>query len=485
MRLRAARLLLAFVALAGCAASPCETRPPVRVQLLLVNDVYQLQPVNGRGGLARVATLVRELRARTPQTLFVLAGDTLSPSLLSTLFQGRQMIEVWNALGLDAAVFGNHEFDFGPAVLRERLQESRFPWLGANVLDAATQRPWGGAEAALVREWSGVRVGVVGVTLPRAARSSNPGPGIVFAPTVESAQRALADLGTLDLRVALTHLEMEQDHRLAAAVPLHVILGGHDHAPLVETEGSTLILKAGSDSVNVGQVEYELGCGARVLNQRHRLIPVDSTIADAPDVEALIARYHAQGDPQLGRTIAELRVPLDTRESVIRREPAPVGTLVARIMRERMAADVGLMNAGGIRGNRVIPAGPLSAADVATLVPFRNTVALLEVDGAALRAILEHSVEVLPRPNGRFLQTAGLDYTMDVARPAGRRILSASIGGDPLDPTRRYRVAVPDFLARGGDGYALLTLAHTLVPGEDGPGLIEIVVEALERGASP
>src|SRR5262249_1342902 len=176
------------------------------------------------------------------------------------------------------------------AVLRERLQESRFPWLGANVLDAATQRPWGGAEPALVREWSGVRVGVVGVTLPRAARSSNPGPDIVFAPTAGTAQGALADLGTLDLRVALTHLEIEQDHRLAAAVPLHVILGGHDHAPMVETEGSTLIIKAGSDSVNVGQVEYELGCGARVLKQRHRPIPGDSTIAEASDVGAVRAR---------------------------------------------------------------------------------------------------------------------------------------------------------------------------------------------------
>ena len=194
MRLRAARLLLAFVALTGCAASPCETRPPARIQLLLVNDVYQLQPVNGRGGLARVATLKRQLATggHTPVLVlagdflspsvastvfqgqqFVLAGDTLSPSLLSTLFQGRQMIEVWNALGLDAAVFGNHEFDFGPAVLRERMQESRFPWLGANVLDAATQRPWGGAEAALVREWSGARVGVVGVTLLRFPSTSS------------------------------------------------------------------------------------------------------------------------------------------------------------------------------------------------------------------------------------------------------------------------------------------------------------------------
>jgi 5'-nucleotidase/UDP-sugar diphosphatase len=178
-------------------------------------------------------------------------------------------------------------------------------------------------------------------------------------------------------------------------------------------------------------------------------------------------------------------LPLDTRDSVIRREPAPAGVFVARIMRDRMGADVGLLNAGGIRGNRVIPSGPLSMLDVATLLPFRNTVALLEVGGTALRAILEHSLEALPRPNGRFLQTAGLDYTMDASRPAGSRILSASVGGRALEPARRYRVAVPDFLARGGDGYVLLGQARSLVASENSPGLIEIVVEALERGASP
>ena len=112
----------------------------MRIQLLLVNDVYLLEPVAGRGGLARVATLERELRGQTPHTLFALAGDTLSPSLLSTLRQGAQMIEGWNAVGLDVATFGNHEFDFGAAVLAERVRESRFPWLSANVLDRATDR---------------------------------------------------------------------------------------------------------------------------------------------------------------------------------------------------------------------------------------------------------------------------------------------------------------------------------------------------------
>jgi len=477
-------VLLASLALAGCVASPCADRPPVRVQLLLVNDVYQLDPVAGRGGLARVATLVRAMRRETPNTLFVLGGDTLSPSVFSTLFQGRQMIEAWNALGLDAAVFGNHEFDFGPSVLRQRIAESRFPWLGANVLDPATRRPWGGAQVALVREWSGRRVGLVGVTMPRAALMSNPGSSIVFEPAPDGAERALASLGSLDLRVALTHLELEQDRALAQAVSLDVVLGGHDHAPMTEREGRTLIIKAGADAINVGQVEYELGCGADLPSRRHRLIPVDASLVEAPDVAAFVAGYHAQANPRLDRPIAELRVPLDTREIVVRREAAPVGRFIADVMRRRMGAEVALINGGAIRSNRVIPAGSLSLRDVVALLPFGNTVALLEVDGAALQASLEHSVEALPRPAGQFLQTAGLDYVLDASRPAGARILSVSVEGNPMEPARRYRVAVPDFVARGGDGYSALAASRTLVSGEEGPGLMEIVADALERGMS-
>src|SRR5258708_35587656 len=160
---------------AGCAETRCADRPPVRVQLLSVNDVYVLEPVAGRGGLARVATLVRGLESETPNTLFALAGDTLSPSLLSTLRRGAQMIDGWNALGLGVAAFGNHEFDFGPAVLAERVGESRFPWLATNVLDRASGRPLGGARPRLRRHLAGVRGGEIGLTTPDRARTQRGG----------------------------------------------------------------------------------------------------------------------------------------------------------------------------------------------------------------------------------------------------------------------------------------------------------------------
>jgi len=475
-----------FLLAAGCALPPCPDRPPARVQLLSVNDTYVLEPDGqGRGGLARVATLVRRLRQERPATLFVLAGDTLSPSLLSSLFRGRHMVEAWNALGLDVATFGNHEFDFGPATLLERMRESRFLWLSANVRDRSTGRPFGEARRALLRDLDGARVGLIGLTLAETANTSNPGPGVVFAPPLDAARAAVAELGAVDLRVALTHLELRRDRELAEVLPLHVILGGHDHDPIVEEHGRTLILKPGADAVNLGQVQLELGCGGTLLGRRHRLIPVEASIPAAADVLALVDRYAAQADRELDQPAGEISRPLDAREAVTRREETPVGRFLAELMRERMGADVGLLNSGAIRGNRVIPPGTVTRRDFRTLLPFDNVVVLLEVPGAALRQALERSVASLPRPAGAFLQTAGLSYSADLGRPPGERITRLEVGGRPLRPEGRYRVAVPDFLARGGDGYAVLKAGRPLVSPEEGPGLIDTVLEAVARGRFP
>lgn len=485
MRLLHALSLAAALA-AGCAAPPCGDRPPVRLQFLLVNDVYQIEPdAQERGGLARLASLVRQLRRETPHTLFVLAGDTLSPSLLSSFFRGRHMVEAWNAMGLDAAAFGNHEFDFGPAVLAERMAESRFLWIGSNVLERATSRPFGGAARWMRRDFDGARVGLVGLTTLDTAVTSNAGPEVIFRPPAREAQAAFADMGPVDLRVAITHLELNRDRELAAALPLHLILGGHDHDPIVEEQGSVLILKAGAEAVNLGQVIYQLGCDARPIARQHRLIPVDRSLAPAEDVAAIAARYAALADRELAVPVTSTPVPLDARETALRSQPSPLGHFVAEAMRERLDAEIGLLNGGAIRGNRVIPAGPLTRGDFRALLPFDNTLVLLEVTGSALRQALERSVGALPRPAGHFLQTAGLRYDVDADRHPGQRVSAIEVQGAPLDPARAYRVAVPDFLARGGDGYAMLARSRVLVPAEHGPGLIDTVFRALEAGRSP
>jgi 2',3'-cyclic-nucleotide 2'-phosphodiesterase/3'-nucleotidase len=150
-------------------------------------------------------------------------------------------------------------------------------------------------------------------------------------------------------------------------------------------------------------------------------------------------------------------------------------------MRRRLAADVAVMNGGGIRGNQLIPAGPLSRKDVNALLPFLNVLVKLELPGKVLVEVLERSVGIYPGEFGGFLQVSGLAFTFDPARPAGQRVIRALVGGQPLDPERRYSVATNNYTAQGGDGYAMLATAKPLVFPEDGPGLAETLLEALER----
>ena len=157
---------------------------------------------------------------------------------------------------------------------------------------------------------------------------------------------------------------------------------------------------------------------------------------------------------------------------------------MADVMRERLGADLALLNGGAIRGNRLLPEGPLTRRDLRQFLPFGNVLVLLEVSGAALGQALERAVSAYPTPAGFFLQVAGIRVVFDPSRPSGRRVLEVTVGGRPLDPERPYTVALPDYLARGGDGYAMFGAARVLIPPEHGPGLVETLLDAVERRRS-
>src|SRR5919109_2304045 len=148
--------------------------------ILTVNDVYEVAPVRGRGGLAELMTLLKAERATATHHLTTVNGDFLSPSLMSALFKGAQMVDLFNTLGVDVVVFGNHEFDFGPDITLQRMGESAFVWLGTNVL-GPDGKPFGGALATLTRQVGRFCVDLFGLLAPDTAYLSSPGPGVAFA----------------------------------------------------------------------------------------------------------------------------------------------------------------------------------------------------------------------------------------------------------------------------------------------------------------
>ena len=484
----AALVLAASLSLAACGLAREPDRPPERLTLLQFNDHYILEPVDRqRGGMARIATLVGGVRAESPHTLLVLAGDTISPSIMSAYLRGEQMIAAWNQLGLDVATFGNHEFDFGPATLLARMGESRFAWLSANVVDRATGRPFGGARSELLVERGRASVGLFGLTLPETGETSSAGPGVEFREPVAAARQAVGRLRARGhpVLVAVTHQPMPADEALARAVPeLRLVLGGHEHDPLERVVGETLITKAGSDGVFVVRVDLQVAADGRVLARQSQRLAVTAEIPEEPAMAALVARYAERLGRSLDVRIGETREPLDARTAALRTGESNIGNLVADVMRARLGADVAIMNGGGIRTNRLLPAGPLTKRDVQALLPFLNVVVKLELTGATLLSALERSVSLYPQESGAFLQLSGATVVFDPSRPAGERIVRVTVGDAPLDPARRYTLATNSYTARGGDGYTMLASSRVLVGPEDGPGLAEVLMDAVERAGS-
>ena len=480
-------LLVAVLLVAACAAPLAPSGPPpdseVRITLLQINDVYTLEPVDEgrRGGFARLATLVKRIRRENPATVLALGGDTISPSVASTLLQGRHMIAGLNALGLDLATFGNHEFDFGPNVLAERMRESKFVWLSANVLERGTGRPFGGAQRETLLTLSGVRVGVFGLTTAEVVKSSSPGPDVEVREPIAAARevsQALRQRGA-QLVVAVSHLDMREDRALAEHADVDVILGGHEHEPLIAEEGKTLITKAGSDARYLVQIDLWIGRDGRRTERSWIFHEIGPRLAPDPDVAAVVKTYDAHVSRELDVVVGQTTVALESRRGRLRTQETNLGNFITDAMRARLKTDVAVMNGGGIRGDRVVPPGPLSRRDVVAMLPFANVIVSIEVTGRALRTALEQGTARREREGGGFLQVSGLTLTLDPARPAGQRVVAVEVGGAPLDPERRYRVAVADYVANGGDGITAFRDGQVLVDAESGPLAAEILLQAV------
>ncbi|HZF05106.1 MAG TPA: bifunctional UDP-sugar hydrolase/5'-nucleotidase [Patescibacteria group bacterium] len=480
-------LVLACV-LAGCAAPDTRTpaaAPPraVEITLLQINDAYVLEPVDGgrRGGMARLATLVKRIRAAHPNVVFAHAGDALSPSPMSTALRGAQMIAVLNALGLDVATFGNHEFDFGPAVLRERMAESRFRWLSSNVVERGSGRPFGGAAREALLERGGVGVGLFGLTTAETASTSAAGVDVEFHDPQTEGKAVAADLRRLgaDLVVGVTHQHMSADRALANGAEVDVILGGHEHEPLVAEEGKALITKAGSDARYLVEVDVWMRPGGALVERSWTFHEVSERLPEDAGVAAIVRAYATRLGRELDTEVGRTTVPLEARRAPLRTQESNLGDFLADAMRARLDADVAMINGGGIRTDRVVPTGALTKRDVLGLLPFTNVVVKLAVTGARLREALEQGLSRLEREGGGFLQVAGLRLAYDPRLPAGRRVLGVEVGGAPLDPARTYTAAVVDWIARGGDGVTALRDGRVLVDAVSGPQLADIVLEAI------
>jgi 5'-nucleotidase len=460
-----------------------------RITLLQVNDVYQEEPVDGgaRGGLARVSTLRKQILQEQPNTLFLLAGDTLSPSVASRFFKGKQMVACWNALGIDYAVLGNHEFDFGNEVLKERIAESKFQWVCANVIDKTTGKQFDNLAPYVIREVGGIKLGIIGLLTPDTMRSSHAGKNIEITDPCKTAKRYVPEMRAQGAQVivALTHLLMGTDKQVAHCVPIDAIIGGHEHVVLDAVAHGTPIIKSGSDARNLGRIDISYSPEEKkVYSVDWEMIPVTDKIADDAAVRALIHEFDDKLKADLDQPAGDTTVALDAMQADNRSQETNLGDFIADAFRKQTSADVAIVNGGSIRSNTTLPPGKLSRRDVVAILPFDNPVVKLEMSGHALRKALENGVSQVEKRAGRFPQVSGLKFEYDASRAAGARIRNVYVGAEPLVDGKTYTVATNGFVAEGGDGYTMFENQRNLISPEEGEVEAVVLLNAIAAGGS-
>ena len=485
---RRLRALLAAGALVLSLAASAAAEPAT-ITFLHVNDVYETLPIGGQGGLAELGTLLKQERTRNAHSLTTFGGDLISPSVLSGLTKGTQMIDLMSRLGVDVAVLGNHEFDFGPELLAERIKASSFTWLGTNVL-GPDGKPAAGTVATRMIEIAGYKVGVFGLLTTDTDVLSSPGTDITFAPIVATAAAAVEELRAAgaDLIVALTHENLSDDRELVRRIQgIDLILGGHDHDPMTIYEGGTLIAKAGHDAHYLAVIDLRVDRVEKRGKQVVEVLPSwrylsTAGIAPDPEIRAVVEHYQAELDRDLSQPVGTTSVLLDTRRSTVRVAESNFGDLVADAIRDRVGAEVALTNGGGIRGDRTYDPGTvLTRKDILTELPFGNVAILIELSGADLLAALENGVSQIEDAAGRFPQIAGMTFSFDPAKLAGHRIVAVTVGGAPLDRARTYKVATNEYIFGGGDGYAVLGRGKPLIDASAATLMATVVMDAIAR----
>ncbi|MCR4401342.1 MAG: 5'-nucleotidase C-terminal domain-containing protein [Firmicutes bacterium] len=461
--------LLSVVCVLPAAAAPASGH----IVILYTNDVHgrleAFKPSGSNeaiGGMIKLATLVEDIVAKEGENVLILnAGDSIHGTNIVNLFEGKSMIEVMEAVGVQAMAVGNHEFNYGQPVLLERANEADFPFLSANtirVIDGRAILP-----GVLIVTVDGIRVGILGLSPLDTYTSTHPKNvvGLEFVDPIRVAGWMvpfLREQEGVDIVIALSHIGYEEDKKLASAVPgIDVIVGGHSHTRLEKPEkvGGTIIVSAGEHARDLGKLEITVENGI-VTAFSGGLVPVAAGVAEDNEVKAIVAGYQKQLEERLSAVVGESMVTLDGERAHVRTRETNLGNLVADVMRAAGQADIALTNGGGIRAS--MDKGPITVGEIFTVLPFDNTLVVLEVSGENVKKALERAVSDYPKELGAFLQVSGVRFEFDPAKPAGGRVMSVEIAGAPLDPKKLYKVATNDFMAAGGDGYDMFKGAKVL-----------------------
>lgn len=434
----------------------------IDITFLQLNDIYEISPLDhGKvSGIARLATIRKELMAHNKNTYTLLAGDFLSPSAIGTLIDdsvaktriaGMHMLECLNAVGLDLAVFGNHEFDIKQEQLQKAINQSNFDWVNSNVHfsdslgGGAFKKNGKGIPVSKVisfRNESGasVDIGIIGLTIETTGDKRIE----KYHDYYQAAGEAIAELaGKCDFIVAVTHLDLQMDKELAQRFPqIKLIIGGHEHINSFDRVGNTIIAKADANikTVYIHSLSYDVRTES--LDIKSRLLVINDAIAEDPETRAVVTKWNRKAHELIKgmginpcEVIDSIGVVLDGTEASIRTTQTNLGSLVCESIMDALhkRPDCAIFNSGSIRIDDKLT-GVITAYDLLRVLPYEGKITLLKMSGPGLDSLLKNNQA--NERDGSFLQYAGITKTDSGYCIAGQK--NSNRGKSFLVATQKY-----------------------------------------------
>ena len=443
------------------------------------NDFSALAQQYGRvGGLDRVATVIKAIRADRPDAILLDGGDTWHGSYTCHHSQGQDMVNVMNALKTEAMTF-HWEFTLGSDRVHEIIDTLPFPALGQNIFDAEWDEPADYFDPYTFFERGGSKIAVIGQAFPYMP-IANPGwmfPEYSFGIRDENMQSVVDEVRGLgaDLVVVLSHNGFDVDKKMASIVSgIDIILSGHTHDALPEPVliNQTVIVASGSNGKFVSRVDLDVRNG-KMMGFKHKLIPIFSdVITPDPDIAALIDEERAPYKSQLSEVIGQ-------SQSLLYRRGNFNGTwddLICQAMIEEREADISM--SPGVRwGPSILPGQDITREDIWNVTSMSyGKVYRTEMTGEFIHVILEDVADNLFNPDpyyqqgGDMVRIGGMGYRIDINKPQGKRISDLTLlkTGERIDPSKNYVVA----------GWASVN------EGTEGPQIWDLVENYIRRNGS-
>lgn len=526
----------------GCNSSSNDkdTVPPASLTLLHTNDIHaRLEPIAAtfdgdpeHGGVARVKTVVNQIRSEIgdDNVLLVDAGDYSQGTIFWNAWKTSDAIMFLNDIGYDAITVGNHEFNLGPDNLAARLEGQSVTIAGVDYATEAAAMPvvitnldlsgvpelQARVQPSAIVNKAGVRIGIVGLITDTTRNISSPGPDVIFLDYVDSVQAEVDRLRNEGIRhiVLLSHVNHADDLQLAEQLSgVDIIVSGHDHvllgnendlpdwthrrikgpypAVVEDREGNTtLVVSAWEWTRAVGRLDVEFDDQGRIVDWSGGPVITELEITEDSELAQKVADYRVPVDEFANVLIGSSGVFFDgNRIPGLRSQEMALGNLVTDTMLDfdqiaPLGVEAAITNGGGIRAS--IDLGDVSFGDALAVLPFGNSLVVMDVTGEELVAALDNGLtwaydpgENRTRSTGAWPQVAGMTVTYCLATVAdiqadpailppapcagslleGGVVKRVEIDSEEVALDQTYRIVTNNFLARGGDFYASLAQA--------------------------